>query len=115
MSSCGNGRTCSCIATNENSMSFCGYTDGPYAYACNTGCCSQDCSTTRGTLVQRTFQNEEQDPQNKFELMRRNIRKAIFGDSMPLIPMILVAALAAIAIIALANILKGNPRIIGKK
>mgnify|MGYP006268302397 CR=1 FL=1 len=87
---------------------MCGYIDGPYAYACDKGCCSEDCSTTRGTLVESTFQTPANTTQ--WEMTRRNIRRMIFGDSMPLIPMILVVILASIMLIALGNILKEKRR-----
>lgn len=103
-------RTCQCLAQKGVLGSFCGYVDGPYAYGCPPGSCSEDCTTSRGNIVESTFTEPEKDPVAKWELMRRKIRMTIFGDSMPLVPMILVVALVSIVIVALANILKGKSR-----
>lgn len=106
-------RTCQCISakgSDSTKGSYCGYMDGPYAYTCEAARCSEDCSTTRGTLVDKTFQDPTKDPVDYWENMRRKIRNSIFGDSMPLVPMILVVALVSVVLVALANILKGKHR-----
>lgn len=105
-------RTCQCLSRkgSTGTGSFCGYTDGPYAYTCSMGACSEDCAATRGTLVEQTFKESEKDPVGRLELTRRRVRGAIFGDSMPLAPKILMVILVCVVILSIANMLKGKGR-----
>jgi|LakMenE01Jun11ns_1017448.scaffolds.fasta_scaffold9959382_20 hypothetical protein len=40
---------------------MCGYTDGPYVYPCEKGCCSEDCGSKRGSLTQGKLVEKKPD------------------------------------------------------
>jgi hypothetical protein len=69
---------------------ICGYTDGPYVYPCNKGCCSEDCSAKRGALTKATIVKNTQQ------------------DQRPVWVPIAIGALVIIILLALLNMLKGK-------
>lgn len=70
--------------------SVCGYTDGPYVYPCNNGCCSEDCSAKRGSLTEGKLIKKAQQ------------------DQRPAWVPIAIGALVVLILLALLNMLKGK-------
>lgn len=98
-------KSCTCLLLSGQDQSVCGYEDGPFVYKCNTGCCSRDCSTIRGSPTDKTLAN----PVQNFDTFRSDLRKKLFGD-MPDGPLILLFILVIVIILALANMLKAKGR-----
>jgi hypothetical protein len=87
----------------------CGYTDGPYVYTCEKGCCSEDCSATRGNLVQeRIREKPTQTWIDKFEEFRKKLRITLFGPEMPTGVILVILGLVIVILLSLANMLKEN-------
>ena len=103
-------RTCQCLmvpGSPSEKGSVCAYTDGPYVYTCNKGCCSEDCSATRGNLVKERFkETPNQTWLERFEEFRKNLRIKLFGTEMPTGVILIIIGLIIVILLALANMLK---------
>lgn len=96
-------RTCQCLSSPGQEQSVCGYTDGPYVYTCDKGCCSEDCSATRGNLVKERIREK---PVKSWTDKLQEVRVQLFGPDMPTGVILLVIVLVLVIILALVNMLK---------
>lgn len=99
-------RTCQCLSVPgrpSDEGSVCGYTDGPYVYTCDKGCCSEDCKATRGNLVKERLR--EKTGKSWTERLGE-IRVQLFGTAMPPGVIALVVILVIVVVIAAISMLK---------